>query len=514
MRFLWYIAVFIIPGFLGCHSDGGGPTGLMTEFIREPGNVKILDKKPEFSWIVPENAIVQTAWQIQLASTEEILKSDNPDFWDSGKNIGNRSTEVEYQGAELNDNTDYYWRVRIWDKQGNPTNYSVVQHIRTGTFGDYRTTNNSFQSVLRKPVFSKKLSEAHYFFDFGKDAFATLELHIQVDKKDSLIIHLGEKLSDKHEVDRDPGGSIRYQKIVLEVSPGQSEYRLELPPNSRNTGGKAILLPDSIGVILPFRYCEIENSPVELDTENVLQNAYWHYFDDKESYFSSSDTVLNKIWDICKYSMKATSFTGLYIDGDRERIPYEGDAYINQLGHYSTDREYSMARRTNEYFIQNPTWPTEWILHTVPMFYADYFYTGNLESIVHNYEYLKYKTLSFLSRDDGLISVYTDKLTPDFMEKIGFSNHDERLRDLVDWPPGQNDTGWKLARPEGERDGYDMVEVNTVVNAFFYWNLLIMKDIAEMINEKEDLIFFNELSQKVKASVNDLLFDRKKGNIY
>jgi hypothetical protein len=25
-----------------------------------------------------------------------------------------------------------------------------------------------------------------------------------------------------------------------------------------------------------------------------------------------------RIWDICKYSMKATSFTGKHIDGDRE----------------------------------------------------------------------------------------------------------------------------------------------------------------------------------------------------
>jgi len=58
---------------------------------------------------------------------------------------------------------------------------------------------------------------------------------------------------------------------------------------------------------------------------------------------------------MCKYTMKATSFTGIYIDGDRERIPYEADAYINQLGHYYTDREYSMGRVSSEYFIKHPT---------------------------------------------------------------------------------------------------------------------------------------------------------------
>ena len=32
------------------------------------------------------------------------------------------------------------------------------------------------------------------------------------------------------------------------------------------------------------------------------------------------------------------------LDGDRERTPYEGDAYLQQLGHYSTDRDFALAR--------------------------------------------------------------------------------------------------------------------------------------------------------------------------
>ena len=59
--------------------------------------------------------------------------------------------------------------------------------------------------------------------------------------------------------------------------------------------------------------------------------------DDFSSEFTSSDTILNQIWDLCKYTIKATSFAGLYIDGDRERIPYEADAIINQLSHYCVD---------------------------------------------------------------------------------------------------------------------------------------------------------------------------------
>ena len=181
------------------------------------------------------------------------------------------------------------------------------------------------------------------------------------------------------------------------------------------------------------------------------------------------------------------------------------------MGHYCTDREYSLARLTNEYFMDHPTWPTEWILHTVPMFYKDYLYTGNKESITQYYDLLKTKTLCFLAREDGLISVNSDKLTAESMQELGFSNPDARLRDLVDWPPGQEDTGWQLATPEGERDGYDMVEVNTVVNSFYYWNLELMAEIAGLLDKKMDQQFFRELGLKVKNSINETLIDHMRG---
>lgn len=495
----------------GTQVEDNMPWGLMTEFIREPGSVKIHDSKPEFSWIVPDRAIEQTAWQILLASSTEKLQNGKADYWDSGKRIGNRSTELEYRGEDLREGSDYYWKVRVWDKNDQSSLYSEIQHFKTGSFADYVSTSNSFQTSINKAVSIDKLSKGHFLYDFGKDGFGTIILHIETEKEANLIVHLGEKLNAKNTIDRDPGGSVRYRKTRLVVSPDQTDYILHLPANERNTGGKAILLPDSMGVILPFRYAEIEKSPVELSTESVFQRVYSYYFDDQTSYFNSSDTLLNQIWEICKYSMKATSFTGLYIDGDRERIPYEGDAYINQLGHYCADREYSMARRTNEYFIHNPTWPTEWILHTVPMFYTDYLYTGNSESIQVYYDNLKLKTLHFLARQDGLISVYSDKLTPEYMHKIGFNNPDEKLRDLVDWPPGQQDTGWDLAKPAGERDGYDMLEINTVVNSFYYWNLNLMSEIAGVLKEKEDSIYFQELAQKVKLTINEVLFNPQKG---
>lgn len=368
-----------------------------------------------------------------------------------------------------------------------------------------------FESSLNEPVSITRLGDDHYLFDFGKDAFGTLEITAGERISNKLHVHLGEKLSDPTSIDRNPGGTIRYQKLTIPELPANMKLTLSIPPDKRNTNERAIALPDSFGVIMPFRYCELENLKIPIGQLSIRQKTYNYRFDNESSNFTSSDTLLNQIWDICKYTIKATSFTGLYIDGDRERIPYEADAYINQLSHYCVDSEYSMARNTNEYFMDHPTWPTEWILTTVLLFYYDYLYTGDLLPFARHYEALKYKTLIDLEREDGLISSSSALLDGEFMLKLGFKDSAQRIRDIVDWPPSQKDTGWKLASDEGERDGYEMVEINTVVNAFHYVNLKLMAEMAGYLGQTDDADFFLKRSELVKDAINEKLMDHSKG---
>lgn len=505
--FLFFLAILLLPAAV--NKKVNSPTGLMVEFIRETENIKILDLKPEFSWIVPEKAVSQTAYQILVASSRKNLEQNKADIWDSRKIISTSSTEVEFGGSDLAKESIFFWKVRIWNNKGIPSEYSEIQPFTTGVPVNYLTTANKFQTSLIKPVKVEKIADNHYFTDFGRDAFGTLELEINPAENDTIIVHLGEKIIGTNRIDRNPGGSVRYQKVLIPVRPGVNIYLLNLPEDSRNTGSAAIHLPDSFGVITPFRYCELENFKSDPEHSRIMQKAYHYFFVDETSAFSSSDTILNKIWDLCKYSIKATSFAGIYIDGDRERIPYEADAYINQMGHYYTDREFTMARVTNEYFIKHPTWPTEWILHTVPMFYYDFMYSGNIESVKRFYKDLKFKTLTSISREDGLIS--SKKCTDEIMISLGFSNAKERIKDIVDWPPSQKDTGWKLAAPEGERDGYDMMEINTVVNAFYYRSLVCMSVLAGRIGEKEDSAYYISEASKLKLTFNDKLLNKTNG---
>ncbi len=194
----------------------------------------------------------------------------------------------------------------------------------------------------------------------------------------------------------------------------------------------------------------------------------------------------------------------------RERIPYEGDAYINQLGHYCVDSEYAFARFTHEYLIQHPTWPTEWHLHSVMMAWADYLYTGETRSIETFYDDLCAKTLIDLAREDGLISTASELCTRTFEEGLHLHKPDSiftsGLKDLVDWPPGSFSQGG-----QGERDNHEMLPVNTVVNAFHYHALNLMSRIAQVLGKTEDAARFSKQANLVKHTINKLLFDQARG---
>ncbi|RJE73992.1 alpha-L-rhamnosidase C-terminal domain-containing protein [Reichenbachiella sp. MSK19-1] len=356
-----------------------------------------------------------------------------------------------------------------------------------------------------------QLGPDHYLIDFGKSFFGTVSLSLKSNHAGGLVIHLGEKLSD-NQIDRNPRGTIRYQKIVMGNLLAGQGYIVKLQSDKRNTNDRAIHLPDSLGVVMPFRYCEIENLQVPIEDMELFQKAIYAEFDDTAGYFSSSNKTLDQVWNLCKHTIKATTFTGYYVDGDRERIPYEADAYINQLSHYSVDDNYAIAKRTNEYFIDHPTWPTEWLLHTAMLFYQDYMYTGDLTLIRKHYQVLKVRTLHDLAREDGLISSRSHRLDSAFMLKLGFKDPKTKVRDIVDWPPAQKDSYWKLATEEGERDGYDMgVEINTVVNAFYYHNLVLMTEIARMLGESDDAKRFAKEAEMVRTMINEKLLDKAKG---
>ena len=478
--------------FMGAQSSYR-PTGLMVEFLRNPSRGNVNTPYPNFSWIV-NGPNPQINYQILVSSSREKLEAGNGDLWDSEKVGSEQSVNINFIGKPLKPDLTCFWNVRIGIRRSKSLQISEIQEFKTGAFesGIAASVMPLTKHTVQPVEVLKKNSLGNYFADFGKDAFGTLRVQIESQRADSVIIHLGEKLEAPGLIKRNPGGTIRYRFISLYVEQGVQWYTLTIPHIPRNSQSPAISMPADVGEVTPFRYCEIEAFSSATSCKSVEQIAVNYYWDDSESSFSCSDSILSQVWELCKYSIKATSFCGIYVDGDRERIPYEADAYINQLGHYYTDREYSIARHSQEYLMVHPTWPTEWIMHSVMMAYTDYLYTGDTKVLAKFYNKLKYKTLITLERPDYLISTRTGLLNEAILHDL---NINEPIRDIVDWPTV-------------ERDGNEMPKVNTVINAFHYEALKLMSLIALALGNSADETFYRTRAEAVKETINRKLFDQ------
>ncbi|MFI3303541.1 MAG: family 78 glycoside hydrolase catalytic domain [Rikenellaceae bacterium] len=484
------------------------PTRLRVDYIRVPEQTLINNETPSFAWIVAQKAEFQSAYQI-IVSTSPKCKIAN--MWDSGKVEGDNNYAVLYSGSALEEEQTYYWKVRYWDANGRPSKYSEIQKFTLASreqLDQSIITRNPILKREDKVIEQRQIDEGEYHFDFGKAAFGSLRLKINAQKDSQLLIRLGEQLNQEGLIEQNPKGTIRYQELYLDVKEGVHTYNVELKADKRNTSAKAIPIPDEWGVIMPFRYVEVAGASEDSIKDINPIRIVWYGYREELGEFESSNKLLDSIWNICQYTIQATDFLGYYIDGDRERIPYEADTYINQLCHYGVDSEYAIGKSSLEYYMSNATWPTEWLLHTIMIAYQDYIYTGDVRIITKYYDKLKAKTLYEIGGEDGLINAKSEAVTPEYLLSIGFPEGSKRMEDIVDWPKAAFTKG---VQEMGERDGHQMVPINTVVNAFHYYAVELMSQLAEVVGNDEDHQLFSELSQRIKHSINTKLFDTQKG---
>ena len=294
-------------------------------------------------------------------------------------------------------------------------------------------------------------------------------------------VHFGEAAKSGR-VDGKPPGSVRYAAVEIEID--GNPIVVAPPADARNTlQPAAVLTPAEWGVVLPFRWVEIEGWPGDFKPANAVRQAgYLAAWNDSAASFESSDKTLDRIWDLCRHSIKATTFAGIYVDGDRERIPYEADAYLNQLSHYATDNDLEMTRDSFDRLMKYPTWPSEWAPHMVFMAHADWMHTGDAKWLSSRYESLKTKLLMERVGADGWVR--SDKKQREW-------------NDIVDWP-------------QAERDGYEFREVNTVVNAFHLAALAKMADLARAVGKTTEADDYAARFQKGREQFNSVLFIKDK----
>jgi len=116
----------------GVAADESGPVELRVDNLSMP--LGIDDPAPRFSWQLkdPARGALQTAYEVQIASSNELLSQDKPDIWDSGRIKSGVSLNIQYAGPALHPSTRYYWRVKLWGAADKPYEKSRTSWWETG----------------------------------------------------------------------------------------------------------------------------------------------------------------------------------------------------------------------------------------------------------------------------------------------------------------------------------------------------------------------------------------------
>jgi len=103
-----------------------------TEYIENP--VGIDQYPPRLGWEVKsaQRGCLQSAYQVQVASTAEKLAVGECDLWESCKVTSDNSTRVVYAGKTLVSGERAYWRVRVWDQKAHVSEFSTPAYFEMG----------------------------------------------------------------------------------------------------------------------------------------------------------------------------------------------------------------------------------------------------------------------------------------------------------------------------------------------------------------------------------------------
>ena len=109
-----------------------GPVELRVDNL--PAPLGIDDLAPRFSWQLrdPAHGALQTAYQVEVASSAAALAQGKADVWSSKRVEGSQSINIVYKGPALAPSKRYYWRVKVWDAAHNLYPTSATTWWETG----------------------------------------------------------------------------------------------------------------------------------------------------------------------------------------------------------------------------------------------------------------------------------------------------------------------------------------------------------------------------------------------
>lgn len=116
--------ITLLPLIVFAASGAGAPNSLRCEYLANPTGVGTAH--PRLSWVVNDTArgAVQAGYRILVASSRETLDKEEGDLWDTGTVSTSDTLQIEYAGKDLASAQGVVWKVRTFDRSGQPSPWS------------------------------------------------------------------------------------------------------------------------------------------------------------------------------------------------------------------------------------------------------------------------------------------------------------------------------------------------------------------------------------------------------
>src|SRR5690625_474158 len=165
------VAVLVMfAGLITAPPVGAAPSisldDLLVEKKTEPVGIDLTS--PRFSWVIntSERDVVQETYRVRVATSPEDLESDP--VWDSGVVSSLESSNVSYEGPDLESSTTYHWRADVQTTAGQAHAESV---FHTGLYEDSGWQGAEWIGNARPDVDDDPLSleDAHWIWSEEND---------------------------------------------------------------------------------------------------------------------------------------------------------------------------------------------------------------------------------------------------------------------------------------------------------------------------------------------------------
>ena len=137
-------------------------SGLKVQSIAEPVGIDVPAPGFSWQWKSDQRGSLQTAYQLIVASSRDLLQKDNGDLWNSGKVNSVDQTYIDYKGSSLKSGKTYFWKVKIWDNHQQASKWSQPASFTMGLLNpsDWKAKWITFDTIKAnsQPIFRKSFS--------------------------------------------------------------------------------------------------------------------------------------------------------------------------------------------------------------------------------------------------------------------------------------------------------------------------------------------------------------------